>query len=189
MIHHSPLPDVDIPDLPLTEYVLAGGAGQPDKPALIDGASGRVMTYGELGSAVRSLAGGLAAAGFGPGDVLALLAPNGPEYAVAFHGAAMAGGTITTINPAYTQAEVHHQLADSGCSAIPPGPDPAAELRLGSRPGGSRLPSRLAEPVQQERRRDPDGENPREYQDGVHDGVGVAELRRRDEPDHERGHR
>ena len=29
MIHHSPMPDVEIPDLPLTEYVLAGGAGQP----------------------------------------------------------------------------------------------------------------------------------------------------------------
>jgi hypothetical protein len=71
MIHHSPLPDVEIPGLPLTEYVLAGGAGQPDKPALIDGGSGRVMTYG-----------GLAAAGFGRGDVLALMAPNGPEYAV-----------------------------------------------------------------------------------------------------------
>jgi acyl-CoA synthetase (AMP-forming)/AMP-acid ligase II len=118
MIYHSPLPDVKIPDVPLTEYVLAGGAGQPDKPALIDGASGRVMTYGELGSAVRSLAGGLAAAGFGPGNVLALLAPNGPEYAVAFHGAAMAGGTVTTINPAYTQAEVHHQLADSGARIL-----------------------------------------------------------------------
>ena len=57
MIHHSPLPDVEIPDLPLTEYVLAGGVGQPGKPALIDGASGRVMTYGELDDAIRSLAG------------------------------------------------------------------------------------------------------------------------------------
>jgi acyl-CoA synthetase (AMP-forming)/AMP-acid ligase II len=118
MIHHSPLPDVEIPDLPLTEYVLAGGVGQPDKPALIDGATGRVMTYGELEDAIRSLAGGLAAAGFGRGDVLALMAPNGPEYAVVFHGAAMAGGTITTINPAYTQAEVHHQLADSGARIL-----------------------------------------------------------------------
>jgi acyl-CoA synthetase (AMP-forming)/AMP-acid ligase II len=118
MIHHSPLPDVEIPDLPLTEYVLAGGAGQPGKPALIDGASGRVMTYGELEDAIRSLAGGLAAAGFGRGDVLALMAPNGPEYAVVFHGAAMAGGTVTTINPAYTQGEVHHQLADSGARIL-----------------------------------------------------------------------
>jgi acyl-CoA synthetase (AMP-forming)/AMP-acid ligase II len=118
MIHHSPLPDVEIPDLPLTEYVLAGGAGQRDKAALIDGASGRVMTYGELEDAIRSLAGGLAAAGFGRGDVLALMAPNGPEYAVVFHGAAMVGGTVTTINPAYTQAEVHHQLADSGARIL-----------------------------------------------------------------------
>jgi 4-coumarate--CoA ligase len=118
MIHYSPLPDVEIPDLPLTEYALAGGAGQPDKPALIDGASGRVMTYGELEAAIRSLAGGLAAGGFGRGDVLALMAPNGPEYAVVFHGAAMAGGTVTTINPAYTQAEVHHQLADSGARIL-----------------------------------------------------------------------
>ena len=118
MIHHSPLPDVEIPDLRLTEYVLAGGAGQPHKPAMIDGASGRVMTYGELEHAIRSLAGGLAAAEFGPGDVLALLAPNMPEYAVVFHGAAVAGGIITTINPAYTEAEVHHQLADSGAGIL-----------------------------------------------------------------------
>jgi 4-coumarate--CoA ligase len=118
MIHHSPLPDVEIPDLALTEYVLAGGAGQPQRPAMIDGASGRVLTYGELEHAIRSLAGGLAAAGFGPGDVLALLAPNMPEYAVVFHGVAVAGGTITTINPAYTEAEVHHQLADSGARIL-----------------------------------------------------------------------
>jgi acyl-CoA synthetase (AMP-forming)/AMP-acid ligase II len=118
MIHRSPLPDVEIPDRPLTEYVLAGGAGQPDKPAMIDGVSGRVMTYGELEDAIRSLAGGLVTAGFGQGDVLALMAPNGLEYAVVFHGAAMAGGTVTTINPAYTEAEVHHQLTDSGARLL-----------------------------------------------------------------------
>jgi 4-coumarate--CoA ligase len=30
----------------------------------------------------------------------------------------MAGGTVTTINPAYTQAEVHHQLTDSGARIL-----------------------------------------------------------------------
>ena len=135
MIYYSPLPDVEIPDLPLTEYVLAGGAGQPDKPALIDGASGQVMTYGELEAAIRSLAGGLAAAGFGRGDMLALMAPNSPEYAVVFHGAAMAGGTVTTINPAYTQAEVRHQLADSGARilvTVPPLATTAARACAGT---------------------------------------------------------
>ena len=31
-----------------------------------------------------------------------------------FHAVAMAGGVVTTINPTYTEAEVHHQLVDSG---------------------------------------------------------------------------
>ena len=69
MIHRSPLPDIEIPDVPLTSYVLTGAQG--DKPALIDGASGQVMTYAGLDSAVRSLAGGLVAGGFAKGDVLA----------------------------------------------------------------------------------------------------------------------
>jgi acyl-CoA synthetase (AMP-forming)/AMP-acid ligase II len=41
------------------------------------------------------------------------MAPNLPEYAVAFHGVAFAGGTVTTVNPTYTEQEVHHQLDDA----------------------------------------------------------------------------
>ena len=118
MIHRSPLPDVEIPDLPLTSYVLAGATDQPDKPALIDGGSGQALTYAGLDSAVRSLAGGLVASGFGKGDVLALMAPNVPEYAVVFHGTAMAGGVVTTINPTYTETELRDQLRDSGARIL-----------------------------------------------------------------------
>jgi 4-coumarate--CoA ligase len=118
MIHRSPLPDVDIPDTTLTDHVLARAAELGDKPALIDGASGRTLTYAGLDAAVRALAGGLAARGFGPGDVLALMAPNLPEYAVVFHGVALAGGAITTINPTYTEREVHHQLTDAGAGLL-----------------------------------------------------------------------
>ena len=116
MIHRSPLPDIEIPDLPLTSYVLAGAQG--DKPALVDGVSGLALTYAGLDSAVRSLAGGLVASGFAKGDVLALMAPNVPEYAVVFHGAAMAGGIVTTINPTYTETELHDQLRDSGARIL-----------------------------------------------------------------------
>lgn len=49
------------------------------------------------------------------------------------------------------------------------------------------FPPRLAEAVHQQRRDNADDENPGQYQDGVPDRVGVAELRRRDEPDHQRG--
>ena len=37
----SPLADVEIPDVPLTDYVLARADELGDKPALVDGASGR----------------------------------------------------------------------------------------------------------------------------------------------------
>jgi acyl-CoA synthetase (AMP-forming)/AMP-acid ligase II len=129
MIHRSPWPDIEIPDLPLTSYVLAGAHG--DKPALIDGGSGRALSYGELGSAVRSLAGGLLASGFAQGDVLAVMAPNVPEYAVVFHAAAMAGGAVTTINPTYTETELHTQLHDSGARILVTIPSLAASAARG----------------------------------------------------------
>ncbi|MBI4942512.1 MAG: 4-coumarate--CoA ligase family protein [Actinobacteria bacterium] len=118
MIHRSPLPDVDIPTTTLTDYVLARAAELGDKPALIDGTSGRTLTYAALAGGVRALAGGLVARGFAPGDVLALLSPNIPEYAVVFHGVAYAGGAITTINPTYTEREIHHQLVDAGAKIL-----------------------------------------------------------------------
>jgi acyl-CoA synthetase (AMP-forming)/AMP-acid ligase II len=138
MIYSSPLPEVEIPDLPLTAYVLAGAAGQPGKPALIDGVSGQTLTYADLERAVGSLAGGLAASGFAKGEVLALMAPNMPEYAVVFHAVAMAGGIVTTINPAYAEAEVHGQLRDSGARilvTIPPLAAAASRAAAGTQVG------------------------------------------------------
>lgn len=118
MIHASPLPDVEIPEVSLPAYVLEHAAALGDKPALIDGPTGRVLTYAQLAGQASALAGGLRARGFGPGDVLGVMAPNLPEYAVLFHGVAMSGGTITTINPTYTAHEVHHQLNDAGASLL-----------------------------------------------------------------------
>ncbi len=118
MIHESPFPDVALPDAPITELVLRHAGRLAAKPALIDGATGRRTTYGELEAAIRSLAGGLVARGRARGEVVAIMAPNMAEYAVAFHGTAMAGGTVTTVNPTYTAAEVHHQLVDSGATML-----------------------------------------------------------------------
>ena len=44
--------------------------------------------------------------------------PNLPEYAIAFHGAASAGGMATTMNPLYTANEVAHQLEASGAKLL-----------------------------------------------------------------------
>jgi 4-coumarate--CoA ligase len=118
MIHSSPLPDVEIPPVALPEYVLARAAELGDKPALIDGTTDRRLSYAQLADDVRRVAAGLDDVGFGRGDVLALVSPNLPEYAVVFHAVATLGGIITTINPGYTDREMHLQLADSGASVL-----------------------------------------------------------------------
>ncbi|MBT8247855.1 MAG: 4-coumarate--CoA ligase family protein [Acidimicrobiia bacterium] len=114
MIFSSPLPDVDIPDVHLTPFVFRRADDLADEVAVIDGPSGRTVTYGQLRESVARLAGGLAARGFGKGDVFAIMAPNIPEYATAFHGVASVGGINTTINPTYTAEEIEFQLRDSG---------------------------------------------------------------------------
>ena len=57
------------------------------------------------------------------GEVVAVMAPNCPEYGVIFHAVALAGGVLTTVNPTYTSGEVHHQLADSGATFPRDDPD------------------------------------------------------------------
>ena len=61
---------------------------------------------------MRAAAAGLAGRGFGKSDVFAHYAPNLPEYAVAFHAVAMAGGVNTTANPLLTASELAAQLSE-----------------------------------------------------------------------------
>lgn len=113
MIFRSPYKEVEIPEVPLAEFILRRAAEFADKPALIDAAAKRVTTYGQLKESVRRVAAGLSERGFKKGDCLAIYSPNVPEYAVAFYAVATLGGIVTTINPLYTAEEVRHQLKDA----------------------------------------------------------------------------
>jgi acyl-CoA synthetase (AMP-forming)/AMP-acid ligase II len=106
----SPHPDVEVPDVALTDFVLAGAAARAARPAIVDAVSGAVLTYAELAERVDRCAAGLAARGLQPGERVGIFAPNVPEYAVAFHGVARAGGTNTTVNALYTAGEAAFQL-------------------------------------------------------------------------------
>jgi acyl-CoA synthetase (AMP-forming)/AMP-acid ligase II len=116
VIFTSPLPPVELPSLPLTPYTLARATELGDKPAFIEGPTGRTLSYAELDTAVRTQAGGWLDRGLARGEVIAVMAPNCPEYAVLFHAVALAGGVVTTINPTYTPGEVTHQLRDAGAT-------------------------------------------------------------------------
>ena len=114
MIFRSPYPDVRVPDVALHRFVLAGAVERADQPALIDGPSGRALTYGQLAAGVERLAAGLTARGFRRGDVLALFMPNLPEFALAFHGTLAAGGVVTTVNSLATVQDAEYQLRNAG---------------------------------------------------------------------------
>ena len=118
MLFTSPLPAVDIPVAPVTEFVLRRVNDHPEKPALIDGTTGRTYSFAKLSDVIHRLAGGLVARGFAPGDTLALMAPNLPEYAIIFHAVAVAGGVVTTVNPTYGADEVAFQLRDAGATEL-----------------------------------------------------------------------
>jgi acyl-CoA synthetase (AMP-forming)/AMP-acid ligase II len=113
MIYRSPYPDVEIPDVSLSEYVLRSVDEHPDKPAFVDGATGAALTFASVRRGLLETAAGLAGRGFGRGDVLAIFSYNNPEYAVAFHAATWCGGTVTTLNPVATVEEAAAQLADA----------------------------------------------------------------------------
>ncbi|MGI8995295.1 MAG: AMP-binding protein, partial [Pyrinomonadaceae bacterium] len=104
--------------MPLTEFVLQRANALGDKPALVEGTSGRVITYRQLSESIRRAAVSLARRGLRKGDVLAIYSPNLPEYAVAFHAVARLGGINTTVNPLYTADELAFQLGDAGAKYL-----------------------------------------------------------------------
>jgi acyl-CoA synthetase (AMP-forming)/AMP-acid ligase II len=71
----SDLPAVDDRAVGVPEFLFEHAARFGDKPALVDGPTGRTLSYRQLAGAVERVAAGLAARGFAKGDVLALSSP------------------------------------------------------------------------------------------------------------------
>ncbi len=161
IIHTSPLPDVEIPDQSVTDRVMALANERASDVAITDGANSS-YTFAQLYDAIRRLGGGLSRQNVGPGTTVALLAPNLPEYAVVFHGIAIAGATVTTINPTYNAEEVRFQLQDSAASLLvtvpmfletartaAQGTGVAEMVVIGEAEGATPLASLLDEPIDQ----------------------------------------
>jgi len=56
--------------------------------------------------------------GLVPGDRVAVMMPNTPQYAVAVASILRAGLVVVNVNPLYTTTELQHQLKDSGSKAL-----------------------------------------------------------------------
>jgi long-chain acyl-CoA synthetase len=79
---------------------------------------GRSLTYRELWREVEAFAKGLQEAGLRPGDRVAIMLPNSPQFVIAFYGTLLAGGVGVNVNPMYTPRELRHQLKDAGAETL-----------------------------------------------------------------------
>ena len=76
----------------------------PDHPAVLAGDD--VWTYAELQRASNATARHLAVQGVGPGDHLALMTSNRPEFVVLVHAASKLGAVPVLLNAAWKAFEV-----------------------------------------------------------------------------------
>ncbi len=108
--------EIDIPAWRVFDLLKNSVEKYPDKNALLFYQYQR--TYSQLWEDVNRFARALQDRGLNPGDRVALMLPNCPQYVVAYYGALLVGGVVTQINPLLVATEVQALLEDSGSRAI-----------------------------------------------------------------------
>ncbi len=117
---------IDYPDIPLYDMLDQSAEEYPDNTAVemvlrylplgIKIAS--KMTYRELKVLTDRFAGNLHNIGVRPGDRVAIMLPNSPQYVIAFYGILKAGAIVVNTNPTYTARELQHQFHDAGAETV-----------------------------------------------------------------------
>ncbi len=118
MLTRSESGRITIPDESVARFIFEGGRADPDKPALIDGSTDEVITYGQLRDDIRRAAAGLLELGVRRGDVVGVFGPNSPDYVTAFYAVTSIGAVITSLNVIHNVAELSYQLIDSGARIL-----------------------------------------------------------------------
>ena len=126
------------------------GKVTPDKPAVIETATGETVTHGELDERSTRLARFLQAAGLGPGDHVPLFLENHPRYFEVVWAALRSGLVLTTVNRYLTAAEAgyivdnsdaraiitSHKLAEAASALLPLAPGCGVRLMMDGLTGG-----------------------------------------------------
>ena len=96
------------PDKTLVDYLTLLARDHADKPALLF--KGSSVSYGRLQAESDAFATALVADGVQPGDRVALVLPNCPQFFVAQFGVWKAGGIVVPLNPTYSERELQQAL-------------------------------------------------------------------------------
>src|SRR6185437_16591106 len=93
----------------------------PRKTAIVCGTAR--LRYAELDAMADRFAAALAALGIGPGDIVAIMSPNCPDYAVVFYGAARAGAVLANVNARGTAGDLAAILAATSARLLVVAPE------------------------------------------------------------------
>src|SRR5262249_2556626 len=77
-----------------------------------------VLTYPDLAERSARAASLIRNAGVAPGDRVAVMLPNLPEFAVVYYGILRAGGVVVPMNPLLKEREVGYYLSDGEAQLI-----------------------------------------------------------------------
>ncbi len=108
--------DVEIPEKPIYEVIDEACQKYAERTAIIF--YGSEINYGQLKEYIDRFATSLSNMGVKKGDVVAIYAPNCPQFVIAYYGAMKAGATVTALSPLFAPREVEYQLNDSGSKIL-----------------------------------------------------------------------
>jgi len=100
----------------LAAFVPASAARHPDRPALR--LADLELSYAQLDDGSARVAGLLRERGVGPGDRVALMLPNVPQFALAYYGALRLGAVVVPMNVLLKRREVAFQMGDAGARLV-----------------------------------------------------------------------
>eukprot|EP01096_Ripella_sp_DP13-Kostka_P002438 TRINITY_DN13263_c0_g1_i1.p1 TRINITY_DN13263_c0_g1~~TRINITY_DN13263_c0_g1_i1.p1 ORF type:complete len:567 (+),score=306.38 TRINITY_DN13263_c0_g1_i1:157-1857(+) len=120
MVINSPFPDVDIPVVPLTDYLFdLSSKFNPDKQLLIDAETGFSLTLRETKDHINALAWVLQKKfGVKKGDMVGICTVNLISYPIIVHAALKIGAIVTPLSPSYTREGLLLQLKDSNTKLV-----------------------------------------------------------------------
>src|SRR5262245_49984731 len=104
-VSHSLAP---YPDKTLLDYLTQLARDHGDKPALLF--KGASVSYRRLEAESDAFAAALAADGVRPGDRVALVLPNCPQFLIVQFGVWKAGAITVPLNPTYSERELQQAL-------------------------------------------------------------------------------
>jgi long-chain acyl-CoA synthetase len=120
--------------LNLGSILLGSASERADHPAVVLG--DQKLSYAELDRAARGFATSLRERGVAPGQQVAIMVPNLPDFTIAYFGILYAGCTIVPLNVLLSAPEVTYHLEDSESELLVAHPLFAEPARKGADAAG-----------------------------------------------------